>query len=47
MTSTGRRTRNALEDDVTQHDESFASHDFPEGNEVNSIFISGIFRILV
>ena len=47
MTSTGRRMRNPLEDDVTQHDESLAAHDFHEGTEVNSIFISGIFRILV
>lgn len=40
MTSTGRRRRNPLQDDVTQHDESFVSHELPEGNEVNSIFIS-------
>ena len=41
MTSTGRRMRNPLEDDVTQHDESFTVHDLRERNEVSSIFISG------
>jgi hypothetical protein len=42
MTSTGRRVRSSLEEDMTQHDETLASHELNDGNEISFPNLQGL-----
>jgi len=42
MTSTARRVRSSLEEDMTQHDEALPNHDLLGGNEINFTNFQGL-----